>query len=62
MNKDDIMRMASEAGGLSITYSGRWMFYAADLERFAHLVAAAEREAWEARAARDAARAAEGEK
>ena len=45
MTKDDIMRMASEAGGISINYSGRWMFYASDLERFAALVAANEREA-----------------
>jgi len=44
MNNDDIMRMASEAGGISINYSGRWMFYAADVERFAALVAANERE------------------
>ena len=43
MTLDDIMRMAREAGGSSI--NGRWMFHAADLERFAALVAAHEREA-----------------
>jgi hypothetical protein len=45
MNKDDIIRMAREAGiglveGASLVY-----FHMSDLERFAALVAAAEREA-----------------
>ena len=56
MNKDDIIRMAREAGGSSINFNGRWMFHAADIERFAALVAANEREA------SAAARAAAGEK
>jgi len=44
MNRDDIIRMAREAGiglveGASLVY-----FHTSDLERFANLVAAAERE------------------
>ena len=41
----DIMRMAREAGGSSVNFNGRWMFYGSDLERFAALIAANEREA-----------------
>ena len=46
MNRDDIIRMAREAG---ISTGGHpmnpWNVYPSDLERFAALVAAAEREA-----------------
>ena len=46
MNRDDIIRMAREAG---ISTGGHpmnpWSVYPSDLERFAALVAAAEREA-----------------
>ena len=45
MTLDDLMRMAREAGGSSVNFNGRWMFHAADLEHFAALVAANEREA-----------------
>ena len=45
MTRDDIVRMAREAGGFATNFNGRWMFYMADVERFAALVAAAEREA-----------------
>ena len=42
MNREDIIRMAREAGG---TGPEENVTYVAMLERFAHLVAAAEREA-----------------
>jgi hypothetical protein len=42
MNRDDIIRMAREAGGSS---GGIWGFTVIELERFAALVAAQEREA-----------------
>ena len=42
MTKEDIIRMAREAGG---TGGGHWVFTLNELERFAALVAAAEREA-----------------
>ena len=45
MTKDEIIRMAREAGGSSINFYDRWMFHAEDLERFAALVAAHERDA-----------------
>jgi len=45
MTRDDIIRMAREAGGYATNFNGRWMFYMANVERFAALVAAAEREA-----------------
>ena len=45
MNREDIIRMAREAG----VYSGaNEMVFAASLERFASLVAAAERNSWPA--------------
>ena len=45
MNRDDIIRMAREAGAIT-GLIGRWVFEDAEqLERFAALVAAAEREA-----------------
>ena len=43
MTRDDIIRMAREAGGDSD--AGLWVFWPDELERFAALVAAAEREA-----------------
>jgi hypothetical protein len=45
MTRDDIIRMAREAGGHISSFHGRFVMYADDLERFAALVAAAEREA-----------------
>ena len=44
MTRDDIIRMAKEAG-LTLSSFCRWNAYSDDLERFAALVAAAEREA-----------------
>ena len=44
MTRDDIIRMAREAG-LTLSSFCRWSAYSDDLERFAALVAAAEREA-----------------
>jgi hypothetical protein len=43
MTRDDIIRMAREAG-LALASFCRWSAYSDDLERFAALVAAAERE------------------
>ena len=44
MTRDDIIRLAREAG-LTLSSFCRWSAYSDDLERFAALVAAAEREA-----------------
>ena len=44
MNRDDILRMAKEAG-LALASFCRWSAYSDDLERFAALVAEREREA-----------------
>jgi hypothetical protein len=47
MNRDDIIRMAHEAGFSDIVKKGVWItdgFWDEELERFAELVAAAERE------------------
>jgi len=44
MTRDDIIRMAREAGFVEASFC-RWSAYTDDLERFAALVAAAEREA-----------------
>ena len=44
MNRDDIIRMAHEADCLDDQHYGT--VWANKLERFAHLVAAAERETW----------------
>jgi hypothetical protein len=46
MNLEDIIRMAREAanGMLSYDAEGEWRLSAAEVERFANLVAAAERE------------------
>jgi hypothetical protein len=44
MTRDDIIRMAREAGFVDASFC-RWSAYTDDLERFAALVAAAEREA-----------------
>jgi|GEM_PF-909261 len=43
MTRDDIIRMAKEAG-LTLSSFCRWSAYSDDLERFAAFVAAAERE------------------
>ncbi len=43
MSRDDIIRMAREAGAEIFPHAS--VFSANDIERFAHLVAAAEREA-----------------
>lgn len=45
MTREDITRMAREAGGHASGFGDRWVMYAPDLERFAALVAASEREA-----------------
>jgi len=46
MNRDDIIRMAREAGIRPIDeFAGAWITYDEPIERFAALVAAAEREA-----------------
>ncbi len=46
MTRDEVIRMAKEAGLVSPSpYAGVWDNYAAALERFAELVAKAEREA-----------------
>jgi hypothetical protein len=47
MNRDDIIRMAHEAGFSDVVKKGVWVtdgFWDEELERFAELVAAAERE------------------
>ena len=44
MTRDDIIRMAREAGFVDESFC-RWGAYSDDIERFAALVAAAEREA-----------------
>ncbi len=44
MTREDIIRMAREAGG-GVGTSGRWLMTQEELVRFAALVAAAEREA-----------------
>ena len=54
MNRDDIIRMAREAGFVNVRgglkdngeLSDYWDCWPGQLERFANLVAAAEREAW----------------
>jgi len=45
MNRDDIIRMAREAGGTDNAFSDAMLFDLGELERFAALVSAAEREA-----------------
>jgi len=46
MTKDDIIRMAREAGGYATErYPDEWRLDVDDLDRFAALIAAAEREA-----------------
>jgi hypothetical protein len=46
MHKDDIIRMAHKAGGYTTEhYPDEWRLDVDDLDRFADLVAAAEREA-----------------
>jgi hypothetical protein len=46
MNREDIIRMAREAGAMPVVeLAGCWITYDEPLQRFAALVAAAEREA-----------------
>jgi hypothetical protein len=46
MNRDDIIRIAHQAGGYSSKrYTDEWRFDDDDLKQFAELIAAAEREA-----------------
>jgi uncharacterized protein YggL (DUF469 family) len=45
MNRDDIIRMAREANADKFITENFWIFDGSELERFAALVAAAEREA-----------------
>ena len=45
MNREDIVRLAREAGAYEPTNEDDWAFELVDLERFAALVAAAERDA-----------------
>ena len=46
MNKEDIIRMAREAGFERLGHTDNdWVCYPEDIERFAELVASAEREA-----------------
>jgi hypothetical protein len=45
MTRDTIIALAREAGGHVSSFHGRWVMYTDDLERFAALVAAHEREA-----------------
>ncbi len=45
MNRDNIIRMAREAGMIRTHYTGRWDAQQNELEQFAALVAAAERKA-----------------
>jgi hypothetical protein len=44
MTRDDILRLAREAGGTLSSFD-RWSMHTSDVVRFAKLVAAAEREA-----------------
>ncbi len=46
MTRDDILRMAREAGAYEPTNEDDWAFELVDLERFAALVAAAEAAKW----------------
>lgn len=43
MNREEIIRMAREAGGWTSSFHGRWVLYQDALERFANLVAAREK-------------------
>jgi hypothetical protein len=45
VNRDDIIKMAREAGATVSSFHGRFVMYPDDIERFAALVAAHEREA-----------------
>ena len=44
MTRDDIIKMAREAGATVSSFHGRFVMYPDDIERFAALVAAQERE------------------
>lgn len=43
MNRDDVIRMAREAGIVRTNFADRWDAHQSELEHFAELVAAAER-------------------
>jgi hypothetical protein len=45
MTREEIIRMAREAGATVSSFHGRFVMYPDDIERFAALVAAREREA-----------------
>lgn len=45
MTRDDIIGMARDVGAHATNFNGRWTFYMGELELFAEIVAAAEREA-----------------
>jgi len=45
MDREEIIRMAREAGATVSSFHGRFVMYPDDIERFAALVAAHEREA-----------------
>ena len=45
MTRDNVIQLAREAGGHISSFHGRFVLYPDDLERFAALVAAHEREA-----------------
>ena len=45
MTRTEILRMAREAGATVSSFHGRFVMYPDDIERFAALVASAEREA-----------------
>jgi hypothetical protein len=46
VDRDDIIRMAREAGATVSSFHGRFVMYPDDIERFAALVAAHERKAF----------------
>ena len=45
MNRDDVIRLVREAGMIRANFTDRWDVHQSELEKFAALVAAAEREA-----------------
>jgi hypothetical protein len=53
MTRDDIIKMAREAGATVSSFHGRFVMYPDDIERFAALVAAHERESVAASSKRD---------
>ncbi len=49
MNRDDIIRMAREAGATVSSFHGRFVMYPDDIERFAALVAVQVEATWQNR-------------